>query len=40
MVNEGWSFHDLMVMRARDFGFWLDHQSQHAKRQMEASKTK
>lgn len=38
MVNEGWAFEALMAMPACDFGFWLDAQAAHSKRQVEASK--
>jgi len=38
LVNEGWSFEELMRMRASDFAFWFEEQSAYAKRQAEAAK--
>lgn len=38
MVNEGWRYAELMAMRASDFSFWFEHQTERNKRVAEASR--
>lgn len=38
MVGEGWAFHDLMAMSARDFMFWFNAQQSRNKSVAEAQR--
>jgi hypothetical protein len=40
MVNEGWSFAELMALPAREFSFWLQSQTEYSERVAEAARSK